>query len=83
MKFNHSKLLGKIRECGKTQAELAEDIGINKATLSCKLNGRNSFTAAEMIAICKELNIPEIEISDYFFAEQVQKAERAECDKDK
>ena len=69
MKFNHSKLLGKIKECGKTQAELAEAIGINKSTLSCKLNGHNSFTATEMIAICKELAIPEIEIGNYFFAE--------------
>lgn len=68
MKFNYSKLLGKIRECGFTQAELAEIIGINKGTLSSKLNNQSSFTAAEMSAICNALSIPYKEIGLYFFA---------------
>jgi len=68
MKFNHSKLLGKIKECGITQAELAEAIGINKSTLSSKLNGHFSFTVKEMIAISEKLSIPKTEISSYFFA---------------
>ena len=67
MKFNYSKLLGRIRECGFTQAELAEVIGINKGTLSSKLNNQSSFTTAEMSAICNALNIPYKEIGVYFF----------------
>lgn len=68
MKFNYSKLLGKIRECGFTQATLAEAIGINKSTLSAKLNNQNYFLASEMIAICKVLNIAHKDIPLYFFA---------------
>lgn len=68
MKFNYSKLLGRMRECGFTQEQLAKAIGINKATLSTKLNNRFSFTQEEIIAICKLLNIPICEIGDYFYA---------------
>ena len=68
MKFNHSKLLGKIRECGFTQEQLAEAIGISKTTLSAKLKNQFYFTAKEMYAICEVLNIPTSEIGEYFFA---------------
>lgn len=68
MKFNYSKLLGRMRECGFTQKQLAKAIGISKATLSAKLNNHFSFTQEEMLAICKVLNIPICEISDYFYA---------------
>lgn len=68
MKFNYSKLLGRIRECGFTQATLAEAIGINKGTLCAKLNNQSFFTQPEMIAICRVLSIPHKAIPSYFFA---------------
>lgn len=68
MKFNYSKLLGRMRECGFTQEQLAKAIGINKGTLSVKLNNRFSFTQEEILAICKLLNIPICEIGEYFYA---------------
>ena len=68
MKFNYSKLLGRLRECGFTHVQLAKAIGISKATLSAKLNNHFSFTAIEMISICKVLSIPLSEINEYFFA---------------
>lgn len=68
MKFNYAKLLGKIRECGFTQASLAKAIGINKGTLSAKLNNQNYFLSSEIIAICKVLNIAFKDIPLYFFA---------------
>ena len=68
MKFNYAKLLGRIRECGFTQATLAEAIGINKGTLSAKLNNQYYFTSLEMVAICKVLNIALKDIPLYFFA---------------
>ena len=68
MKFDYSKLLGRMRECGFTQEQLAKAIGINKATLSVKLNNRFSFSQKEILDICKLLNIPICEISDYFYA---------------
>lgn len=69
MKYNYSKLLGRIKECGFTQESLANAIGKNKSTLSVKLNGRYPFTAKEIDDICKVLNIPNEEIGAYFFAE--------------
>ena len=69
MSFNHSKLLGKFKECGFTQEEVAKHIGINKGTLSAKLKNKNAFTTGEMVDICKLLDIPKHEIGDYFFAE--------------
>jgi transcriptional regulator with XRE-family HTH domain len=68
MKFNYSKLLGRIKECGFTQAQLAEAIGINKSTLSAKLNNLFDFTGSEMIEIARALHIPVTEIGEYFFA---------------
>ena len=68
MKFNHSKLLGRIRECGFTQEQLAKAIGMSKTTLSAKLNNQFYFTAKEMYAIGDVLNIPTSEFGEYFFA---------------
>lgn len=67
MKYNYSKLLGRIKECGFTQEQLAKAIGINKSTLSAKLNGQYSFSAKEIDSICRELDISNDEIGAYFF----------------
>lgn len=68
MPFNYSKLQGRIRECGFIQAELAEVIGMNKSTLSCKLNNQSVFTQTEITEMCKALNISYKDIPQYFFA---------------
>lgn len=68
MKFNYSKLLGRMKECGFTQEQLAKAIGINKATLSAKLNNRFSFSQEEILAICKLLSIAVSDIGEYFYA---------------
>lgn len=67
MKFNYLKLLGRIKECGLTHAQLAEAIGISKYTMSVKLNNKFSFTQEEIIAICKVLHIPICEIGEFFY----------------
>lgn len=68
MKYNYSKLLGRIRECGLTQEQLAKAIGKNKGTISAKVNNQFSFTQEEMDDICRVLEIPNEEIGAYFFA---------------
>ena len=68
VKFNHSKLLGRIREQGYTQNRLAEDIGINPGTMSLKLNNGSQFATDEIDAICKKLDIAPCDIGVYFFA---------------
>lgn len=68
MPFNYSKLRGRIREKDLSQEQLANAIGINKGSLSSKLNGQYAFTTKEIDAICKTLDISNNEIGDYFFA---------------
>ena len=68
MNFNYSKLLGRMRECGFTQEQLAKAIGISKYTLNAKLNNKFKFNSEEMLAIAKVLNIPLDEFGEYFFA---------------
>ena len=68
MSFDHSKMLGKMRECGYTQEKLAEAIQMNKGTLNAKLKNKSHFTTEEMDNISKLLDIPSVEIGAYFFA---------------
>lgn len=66
--FNYSKLLGKIREQGLTQEQVAKEIGKSEATLGAKLKGRGYFNTDEIDGICRVLNIPTESIGTYFFA---------------
>ena len=68
MRFDYSKLLGRMREKGFTQETLAKGIGINESTLNSKLKNKSYFNAREMDKICEVLNIPIEEIGTYFYA---------------
>ena len=67
MVYNYSKLLGRLKERGVTQDQLAKDIGKDKSTVSSKLNNRFSFTQEEIDSICRVLDISNSEIGAYFF----------------
>ena len=67
-KYNYSKLLGRMKERGITQEQLAIELGKDKTTLCSKLNNRFQFKADEMDAICRVLDISNDEIGAYFFA---------------
>jgi transcriptional regulator with XRE-family HTH domain len=68
MKYNYSKLLGRMKECGITQEQLAKALDKDVSTLSAKFNNKSQFKAEEMDAICKVLDISNEEIGAYFFA---------------
>lgn len=68
MKFNHSKLLGRIKECGYTQKSLAEAINMSNGTMSQKINNVSNFNAEEMDKIAKVLDISPCDIGVYFFS---------------
>lgn len=68
MKYNYSKLLGRIKEYGLTQEQLAKAINKDKSTLNAKLNGKYALTTKEIDDICRVLDISNNEIGDYFFA---------------
>lgn len=69
MPYDYSKLLGRIKECGKTQESLALEIGTSTSTLSQKLNNKGAFTQSEIRRISSSLVIPKEDIGTYFFAE--------------
>ena len=69
MNFNYSKLLGRIREYGFTQENLAKEIGVSLSTMNAKLKNRGFFSGDEIYRICKLLKIATNEIGDYFFTD--------------
>jgi transcriptional regulator with XRE-family HTH domain len=67
VQYNYSKLLGRMKEKGLTQSQIASALDKNESTISSKLNGKFSFTVVEIDAICKLLDIGNDEIGTYFF----------------
>ena len=69
---NTNKLKGKIVECGMNISELAELIGIDKATLYRKINANGqTITIKEADLISKELKLSKEEVNDIFFSQYV------------
>ena len=62
---------GKLREAiGKkfgTQPQFAVAMGIDRATLTAKLNGKTDWKAKEIEKAVTLLGIPIVQIPDYFF----------------
>lgn len=73
MRFDYSKLLGRMKECGYTQEKLAQAIGISKSTLNQKLNNKANFYHPEMQQICELLNITGADVYAIFFTPEVEK----------
>lgn len=66
--YNYSKLLGRIREKGYTQASLCDEIRMNRSAFTERINSKRSFRQSEIENICCVLDIEHEEISRYFFA---------------
>ena len=77
--FDYRKLRKRIRERYKTERAFAEAIGIGRVSLSGRLNNRLDFSRTEIMHACEALDVPETEISTYFFTKEVQKSEHS-CD---
>ena len=58
--FDHSKLLGRMREMNLTQEETARKIGITDTSLRNKLKGRTCFTQGEIFALTMLLDIDDV-----------------------
>ena len=69
--YDYSKLLGRMRELGKTQEDVAKAAGISPSTLNQKLNTDREFRQTEMKAICAFLDIQDIDL--YFFTPILKK----------
>jgi transcriptional regulator with XRE-family HTH domain len=73
MVIEYGKLLGRIREKGFTQEQLANLVGMTPGTMSMKLNNQAYFKQKEIIEISDALGIPYSEIGEYFFVREVRK----------
>ena len=69
--MSYAKLRGKIREVFGTQEKFAEAMGMNRSTLSQKLNARFEWSRLEVLKACDLLGIDMPDIGDYFFTEKV------------
>ena len=67
MSFNYNKLKSKIIEKYGTQREFAKAFGITNIAFSRKLNNQSRFSTDDIIVIVDMLDIPENEITEYFF----------------
>lgn len=72
MRFNYSKLRGKIKELGYSEESVAQKIGISPSSFNNKLNGKTNLSSKEIYLISNLLNISDGEFIVYFFSPLVQ-----------
>lgn len=71
MKYDYSKLKGKIKEVVDTQENLSKIMNVSKTSLSYKLNNNRPFKMSEIDLLINILDIPQNEIYTYFFNKKV------------
>lgn len=64
-------LQAKMKIYNDTGETLAEYLGINKSTLSAKMNGHKDFTQGEIRKIKIRYNLTAEEVDSIFFADEV------------
>lgn len=68
--FDFARLKGRIREICSTDTAFAQAMGLNRSTISERLNGKSDFSADEIWKACQILHISADQIGDYFFREK-------------
>lgn len=74
MKFDYSKLIGRIIEKFGSRRAFAEACGFSENTISKKLSGKMAITTNDIVKWSSKglLDIAIVEIPEYFFAFEVQ-----------
>ena len=75
MKYDYSKLLGKITEKYGNNGNFAAKMGLSEKTISLKLNNKTDFKQDEIIKASKLLDISPTDLHIYFFTEKVKKTQ--------
>lgn len=68
MKFDYSKLKGRIIEIFDTCAKFAESIGKTNTYVSLTLNNKRYLQQNEVVEWARKLEIPDEEIGAFFYA---------------
>ncbi len=72
--MSHAKLRGKIKEVFETQDAFAEAMGMDRSTMSLKLNDKSNWTSDEIVRACDLLGISCERLHLYFFSAKVLKS---------
>lgn len=72
MKFDYSKLNGRITEIFNSRKKFAKAMKLSERSISLKLNNQRYWKNNEITTACNLLLIPDNEIGDYFFKLEVQ-----------
>ena len=72
MRYDYSKLMGRIIEKYSTQSNFATAMELSEHSISLKLNCKVGWKQKEISKACDLLKISTKEIPNYFFAEKVQ-----------
>lgn len=76
MKWEYSKLKGKIKEIYDTQEAFSKEIGLSATSLNYKLNNQIQFRQEEIYAMINALSLEDSEIRVYFFTSFVEKTQQ-------
>lgn len=74
--FDYSKLEGRIKELYGTQTNLAKYLSYGSTSLSMKLKNKVLFSQPDILELIEVLNIPDNQVSDYFFKVEVRLTEQ-------
>lgn len=77
MKWEYSKLKGKIKEIYDTQEAFSKEIGLSATSLNYKLNNQIQFRQEEIYAMINALSLEDSEIRVYFFTPFVEKTQQS------
>lgn len=66
--YDYGKLLGRLREKGITQNELANRLGVSETTVNLSLGNKRAFKQDEIFKMCEILDIKLKDIEAYFFS---------------
>ena len=77
--LNYSKLRGRIREKCGTEGAFAKSIGRSSKFISDVFQGRAYFNAEDIYKAVEVLQIPIVEIGEYFFCHEVHETKLCEA----
>lgn len=76
--FDHSKLLGLMRELNITQSDLAKGVNMSESSLNLKLKGKVEFKQRDIVNIANYMGIADSAVPSYFFTQCVCKTKQKE-----
>lgn len=73
MKYDYSRLIGKIIEVFGSRKKFAQHIGWPESTVCLKLRSASKFTQDQIFQIITALGLTVADIPDYFFVVKAQR----------